>query len=124
MNQRQEASTMKTTTAVALGALSFCALTARASNIVATNQSTIVQVDVYTEYGNGDTIVWLASNSLQSSCPSGFWVRGTDTGADRALAQIEAAYHTGTPVTIWADTSTIWSGSSSAACLIWLVRGS
>ena len=111
--------------AIAIGTLLAAnALNARGANIVSTTQSTITQVDVYTEFGNGDVIVWLNNNSLQSSCPSGFWVRGTDTGADRTLAQIEAAYHSGTPVTIWADTTTIWSGSSSAACLIWMVRSS
>jgi hypothetical protein len=116
---------VKMKAAIASGAMfALSTLSAHAANIVSTSLSTISQVDVYTEFGNGDVIVWLATNSLQSSCPSGFWIRGTDTGADRVLAQVEAAYHSGTPVTVWADTTTIWSGSASAACLIWLVRSS
>jgi hypothetical protein len=116
---------MKITAAITSGVmLAFSMPSAHAANIVSTSPSTITQVDVYTEFGNGDVIIWLTTNSLQSSCPYGFWLRGTDTGADRALAQVEAAYHSGTPVTIWADTTTIWSGSASAACLIWEVRSS
>jgi len=95
--------------------------TAYGSNVVSASQSAIARVDVYTEWGNGDIIFTLANNSLQASCPYGFWIRATDSGAQSTLAHVEAAYHTGSPVIVWADTTTIWNGSSSSACLVWMV---
>jgi hypothetical protein len=80
--------------------------------------STVSSIDTYTQFGGGGVVFRLASNSLQTSCPYGFWIRGTDAGAKSALAQILAAYHAGSSVAVSADTSTIWSGAGSAACLV------
>lgn len=103
--------------AVALVTIGF-ATTASAA-VVSAGSSTIGSIETYTEFGGGDAIVHLTTNSLQASCPYGFWIRGTDAGAKSALAQIIAAHTAGGSVVIYADTSTIWSGAGSAACLVW-----
>jgi hypothetical protein len=107
---------------IALLALFSLASILHAATIATTNVSTIASVDSYTSYGGGDVIFTLASNSLASACPFGFWVRGTDAGAKTTLAQIMVALTASRTVTVSADTSTIWSGASAAACLVWDVR--
>jgi hypothetical protein len=99
----------------------FWAATANAA-IHQTNASEVSWVETYTQHGNGDVIVNLAANSLNTSCPGGFWIRGGDAGAKGTHAQILAAKASGAAVRIWADTSIIWTGSSSATCLVWAVR--
>ncbi len=52
-------------------------------------------------------------------------IKSTDPGAKNTLAQILAAYHTGVPVVVAADTdpANFWSGNSSShACLVWSVQ--
>lgn len=90
--------------------------------------STISSVQAFTEFGNaatppaapnGDIVFALAANSLAASCPFGFFINATDIGARNTLAVILAAYHTGKPVTVTADTSTFWAGNSTShACLV------
>jgi hypothetical protein len=95
----------------------------QAGTIYTTTSSTVTQVQVYSSYGGGDVIFFLASNSLATSCPYGFWIRATDAGAKSVVSQVLAAYTAGTPVAVSADTSTTWSGAGSASCLVWNVTG-
>jgi hypothetical protein len=90
--------------------------------VLSANASTVARVDTYTQYGGGDVIVRLTNNSLAAACPYGFWIRAADAGAKTALAQILAAHHAQSSVVIYADTGVIWSGSGSAACLVWSIQ--
>jgi hypothetical protein len=99
-------------------------LTVRAATILTTTPSTISSIDSYASFGGGDVILTLATNSLVSACPFGFWIRATDAGAKTVVAQAIAAYQAGSTVTVSADASTVWSGAGSAACLVWDIRGS
>lgn len=91
------------------------------ATVVNSSSSTISSVLSYTELESGDVIFQLATNSI-SACNLGFWIRGTDAGSRSVFAQILAAYHTGTPVTVSADNATLWPGSTSgAACLVMAV---
>jgi hypothetical protein len=90
--------------------------------IYGTSASTVSTVDSYTQFGGGDVIFTLSSNSLQSSCPSGFWIHGTDVGAKTAVGELLAAFHAAKPVLVWADTAIIWTGSASPACQVWEIR--
>jgi hypothetical protein len=90
--------------------------------IYSAGASTISKIDSYTQYGGGDVIVTLASNTMAAACPYGFWIRGSDAGAKTAVAQVLAAHHTGSSVVIYADTAITWSGSQSPACLVWTVQ--
>jgi hypothetical protein len=92
------------------------------ATIYTASASAIVRVDTYTQFGSGDVIITLANNSLAASCPYGFWMRGTDAGTKTAAAQMMAAQLADKQVVIAADTSIIWSGSGSAACLVWMVQ--
>jgi DNA-directed RNA polymerase specialized sigma24 family protein len=85
--------------------------------------ATIISVETYTQYGGGDVIFKMASNTLDTACPSGFWIKGNDPGAKSVLAQVLAARATETPVVVYADTAVTWTGAQSAACLVWAVRG-
>lgn len=99
--------------------LTLCAVTFGAdASIYGTNASTVTTVDTYTQFGSGDVVFTLANNSLQSACPSGFWIKGTDPGAKTAAGELLAAFHAGKPVMICADTAVIWTGSGSPACLV------
>lgn len=89
------------------------------ATVYTTNPSTIYNVDSYTQLGSGDVVFHLTNNSLQTSCPDGFWIRGTDPGSKSVVAQIMSAYATGASVVVGADTSTLWPGAASAACLVW-----
>ena len=116
--------------ALVIGALASPA--ARAA-VAYTTSSTISTVMTFTEYGtaitttpatNGDVVFQLASSGL-SACSFGFWIRGSDIGAKNTLAQLLAAYHTGAPVVVAADTdpANFWPGNSSShACLVWSVQ--
>jgi hypothetical protein len=87
--------------------------------------SLISHVQSYMEVGSGtgDVLVQLASNTLSSSCFDGFWIRGSDIGAKNALTQILAAYHTGLPVVIEADTAVWWTGNPATRyCLVWSLK--
>jgi hypothetical protein len=99
-------------------------LMVQAATILTTTASTISSIDTYASYGSGDVILTLATNSLASACPFGFWIRGTDAGAKTVVAQALAAYQAGSTVTVSADTSTVWSGAGAAACLVWDIRAS
>jgi hypothetical protein len=95
----------------------FASSTAFAA-VVNSSSSTISSVLSYTELESGDVIFQLTTNSI-SACNLGFWIRGTDAGSRSVLAQILAAYHTATPVTVSADNATFWPGSTTgAACLV------
>jgi len=111
--------------AAVIVALGCVASSAYAVNIAGTSASNVVNLDTYTQYGGGDVVFGLATNSLQASCPGGFWIRATDAGAKSTIAQVLAAYQTGSPVMVWADidaASPHWSGSSAPTCLVWNVR--
>lgn len=106
---------------IALGALSLAGAMNANATIVTASASPVATIDTYTQYGSGDVVFHLVSNSLQSSCPYGFWIRPSDGGAKSALAQVLAAYETGKSVAVSADNAIIWSGAGSAACLVWAV---
>jgi hypothetical protein len=91
-----------------------------AQTIVPSTASAISAVLVYTSSGGGDVVFTLQTNSI-AACPRGYWIRASDPGARNAVAQVLAAYHAGKPVTVYADTATIWTGSASAACLVYLI---
>ena len=84
--------------------------------------ATVSAIESYPLYGNGDVIVVLTANSLSATCPGGFWIRGTDPGANRTLAQVLAAQAAGQPITIWADTAVVWIGSAASTCLLQAAR--
>lgn len=92
------------------------------ATVYSTGATTVTGIESYPAFGNGDVIVFLASNALSATCPYGFWLRGTDPGANRTFASLLAAKESGTSVIVWADTSVTWSGSASAACLLQAAR--
>jgi len=94
------------------------ACTANAT-VYSTSPSTIGAIDSYTQFGNGDVVFRLTNNTLEGSCPAGFWIRGTDAGSKTVIAQVISASTTGASVIVGADTSTVWPGAGSAACLVW-----
>jgi hypothetical protein len=95
---------------------------ASAATDATTGVSTVNNILTSTVFGGGDVNFNLANNSLSASCPNGFWIRATDAGATKTYAQVLASYQSGSPVMVYADTSTLWSGSSSATCLVYAVR--
>ena len=99
-----------------LGALVGLAAAGVAQSAVQiSSSSAITQLVSYTAYGSGDWVFSLASSGL-AGCSTGFWVRGTDSGAKATIAQLLAAYHSGTPVVVYADSTVIWPGSGGSYC--------
>lgn len=103
-----------------LGLIVSTPLFAADPSIVQSAASPISAVLTYTSAGGGDVLFKLQTNSI-TNCPYGFWIRPTDAGARSALAQVLAAYHAGKPVSVYADTATVWSGSTLSACLVYLI---
>jgi hypothetical protein len=99
--------------------------TAAQASVQPAGSSLVSAIQSYTEFGdsNGDVIVQLVSNSLAGICPAGFWIRGSDIGAKNTLTQILAAYHTGLPVVLTADTAVFWTGNpGSHSCLLYSLQ--
>lgn len=90
------------------------------SAIYSTDASPIGNIDSYTQFDGGDVTFTLTTNSLQTQCPFGFWIRAADgQGAKTTVAEVTAAFHSGKSIMVWADTEITWRGSGSPACLVW-----
>ena len=74
---------------------------------------------VYTTFGSGDVVFKLTSG-MPSQC-GGFWLRATDPGLKNDLAALMTAITTQTPVTVYADPTQIWTGSSTPYCLVYMI---
>ena len=88
--------------------------------IVSTSPSTVKSQTVisYAAFGGGDIVFQLTTNSL-SECGGGFWLRATDPGFKNNLAILLAQAQAGGAVTVAADDSQIWTGSSTPFCLVY-----
>jgi hypothetical protein len=89
--------------------------------VMQSNTSTVLPgtIFTYTSFGNGDVVFQLNSSGL-SQCP-GFWLRATDPGFKTAVAALLTANASQAAVTVFADTSQIWTGSVTQFCLVYMI---
>ena len=79
-----------------------------AEGIAATQLTKITAVQGYTEYGNGDVVVY--TELLAAGC-DGFWFNSSNPGSAQVLSMVLAAKHSGSQVIISGDTARKWPGS-------------
>lgn len=73
----------------------------------------------YTTYGSGDVIFRLAAG-MPSQCV-GFWLRSSDPGQKNDLTALMTAIATQQALTVYADPTQTWPGSTSAYCLVYMI---
>jgi hypothetical protein len=73
----------------------------------------------YATFNNGDVVFRLTSGGV-SGC-YGFWLRATDPGIKSEVASLLAVIATQAVITVYADTSQIWTGSASPYCLVYMI---
>ncbi|MCH7345383.1 hypothetical protein LZ017_18555 [Pelomonas sp. CA6] len=70
---------------------------------------------VYTDYGNGDFVVY--SDTVVPGCDA-FWLSATDPGYKQAYAAVVTAKATSSNVSLYVYDTTFWPGSTSKICKI------
>ena len=91
------------------------------ATVIQSNPSTVVVGSTwwYTSFGSGDVAFQLSSSGL-SQCGV-FWLRATDPGFKTAVAALLTATTTQATVTVFADTSQMWTGTSTPFCLVYMI---
>jgi hypothetical protein len=84
---------------------------ASATIVTPTSSGTVTQTYAYTNVGGGDFI--FSTTVTAPGCGSGWWIAATDPGYKSAVATVLAAQVAGSYLLIYADNSSLWSGSSS-----------
>lgn len=80
----------------------------------------ISKVWAWGEYAGGVVLVQLAQTS--QDCPNGFWFQDSANSASSNLLSLALpAYHAGTPVMIYADENSDWSGLAAKECELKLI---
>lgn len=87
--------------------------------VVSTAPGTINTLQTYSEAGGGD--VTFVTTTTFSGC-DGFWLRPTDAGFKALYAALTMAYATQTPVMVFAHNDSIWTGSGSPFCRVYMIR--
>lgn len=97
-----------TATAVSGGA-------AHASDVVAT-AVTVTTYIAYTDFGNGDVI--FVVSAAPSGCGAGFWLPASAAGFKTLFATLVVAYTTKASMSVDADPTQLWPGSSGQYCRV------
>lgn len=72
--------------------------------------------------GNVGGVVLIQLENINSNCPNGYWLKDSpDSGSKNMLSVILSAYHAKTPVMIYADENSDWSGLAAKECEIGLI---
>lgn len=82
-------------------------------------KGTVDKLIAYARNGNGDIYVGLTENG--TTCSNGYYIDKASLGYESILSLLLAAYQANTQVTILADVSKRWSGSSHPVCEIYYV---
>jgi hypothetical protein len=96
------------------GLAAISAAPVRAAQVTSTG--TIVRLVSYSNYGNGDVVVFVSST--HSTCSAGYWVSPSQPGYKTILAHLMLVKSTGESVIFWADNALLWPGSSGSYCRI------
>jgi hypothetical protein len=106
---------------IALAALLLCIGSGAANAAIVSADP--VSIEKYTAYGvgSGDLIIWLSGGSL-SGC-DGVWISASQPGARNLTTTMMLAKAMSKNVSIAADNSTLWTGSSSSNfCSLYLIQ--
>lgn len=95
----------------------FISNIANANNYVGVNNTKIIRVSSYNQYGNGD-VVFVIENPI-AQCSGGYWITKDDKGFNANLSMILSAYQAKNPVTIFGLPDQLWSGSSGKFCKLY-----
>jgi hypothetical protein len=107
--------------AIALVGLPLCPIAADAAAPIASVTSTILSQSTYV-YAAGDVVFQLSNpNNGVSGC-YGFWLKATDSGFKNNLAALLALIQSQAPVTVWADNTQVWTGSTQQYCLVYALQ--
>lgn len=87
--------------------------------IVPSPQGKITEIVTFADYGGGDVVVKMDTNTAQ--CPAGFWFEPNQPGFSALLSGLLAAKHAGTDVVINGLDNEIWGGSSGTFCKVYSV---
>lgn len=70
----------------------------------------------------GDNVVLVQLETTHPSCPGGYWIRDSaNAGTKNFISLALSAFHAKTPVRIYADQNTSWSGLAAKTCELQLI---
>ncbi|WP_444889972.1 hypothetical protein [Microbulbifer sp. DLAB2-AA] len=98
---------MKKFLLIAIGVM----LSTQALALSLTNTGTIIEINSYTDYGNGDVLIYFDTGL--DACPSGGYISPTMPGYKTALSIALTGYTAERDVRMEVFTSNLWSGTSS-----------
>lgn len=101
--------------ACAMSAMAMLVAAPAAATVVPAS-GTIIQINTYAEFGNGD-VVFRLSNHV-AGCEGGFWLSPSQLGFKTTVAFIMQARATGETITVGGNDALIWSGSASRFCKV------
>ncbi|UTW46442.1 hypothetical protein KFE80_06065 [bacterium SCSIO 12696] len=80
----------------------------------------ISKIWAWADYTDGVVLVQLENQN--SLCPNGYWFKDSSGAASKNILSIAlSAYHAKTPVRVYADENSDWSGLSSKECELKLI---
>ena len=80
----------------------------------------VTKVWTWASYTNGTVLLQL--DSVNTACPNGYWFQDSANSASKNLLAVAlSAYHAKTPVMIYADEASSWSGLVAKTCEIKLI---
>ena len=82
--------------------------------------SKVKEIYSYSEYGGGDVIVKLESNSV--NCSDGYWLKKIDPGFQVNVSMLIAAYQANNQLVLKGHTDQMWPGSSGKFCHVYSVN--
>ena len=103
---------------ISLLLLSLC-LVARA-DIVGSTTTKIIDIFAYSEYGNGDVTVRVATPVV--GCDAGYFLQKSDPGFNATLALLMNAKAAQTDVVVYGKTEVLWTGSAGKYCKLYGVN--
>lgn len=101
--------------ACAMSAMAMFAAAPAAATVVPAS-GTVVQINTYTEFGNGDVVFRLTNNV--AGCEAGFWLSPSQLGFKTNVAFIMQARATGETITVGGNDALIWNGSAGRYCKV------
>ena len=84
------------------------------SNADASSSSTVILIESYNNFGNGD--VYFKISNPTAACSDGYWLTKTDLGFSTNMAILLSAYQVKSIVRIVGFPDQRWSGSAGKFC--------
>lgn len=79
----------------------------------------IAKIHAWAEYTNNTVLVQLEKQ--HDLCPNGYWFQTANNSSSNLFAIALSAYHAKTPVKIYADEHSDWSGLAAKECKLKLI---